>query len=66
MSINIEKQIYIRNFLLFICKEKANEDIAAEVAEVTDLEKAAHSEPKKGWHSQAVVDLEFELTEETG
>jgi hypothetical protein len=46
--------------------EKANEDIKAEVVDVTDLEKAANSEPQNGWHSQVVVDLEFELTRETG
>ncbi len=46
--------------------KKANEEIAEEEVDVTDLEEAAHSEPVKGWHSQAVVNLEFELTRETG
>jgi hypothetical protein len=46
--------------------KKANEEIADEKVDITDLEEVAHSEPTKGWHSQAVVNLEFELTEETG
>ena len=35
--------------------EKANEDIAVEVVDVTDLEEAVHSELMKGWYSQVVV-----------
>ncbi len=46
--------------------KKANKEIADEEINITDLEEAAHSEPTKGWHSQAVVNLEFELTGETG
>ncbi len=45
---------------------KANEEIADEEVDITGLEEAAHSKPTKGWHSQAVVNLEFELTRETG
>ncbi len=46
--------------------KKANEEIADEEVDITDLEEAAHSKHTKGWHSQAVVNLEFELTGETG
>jgi hypothetical protein len=46
--------------------EKANEDIAVEVVDITGLEEVAHSEPQKGWHSQAVVNLKLKLTGETG
>ncbi len=45
---------------------KKNEKIADEEVDITDFEEVTHSEPTKGWHSQAVVNLEFELTGETG
>jgi hypothetical protein len=45
--------------------KKANEEIADEEVDITDLEEAAHYNHTKGWHSQAVVNLEFELTGET-
>ncbi len=46
--------------------KKAKEEIADEEVDITDLEEAASSEPTKGWHSQAVINLEYELTGETG